>query len=113
MNITTRANMQSSDSYTTNSNGVTQNVQIMPVQTFALQVKGVGGTASAWNVALYASLDGVNFSPTPLVSHVSGTDTDGAIKYVTASPSLYYRTVMSGLTLGPSSAVVATVLGVQ
>lgn len=90
-----------------------QSVGTAPLQHFALQVTGTGAAASAWDVRLEGSLDGVKYAP--LAQNATG-DGDGSIKFSTGttfSPVNYIRAYVNSLTLGSATKITATVLGTQ
>lgn len=99
-----------SDTYTATGSGVTVNISTAPLKSFSIAVKGTGGVATAWDVRLEGSLDNVNF--TQILAHTNVTG-DGVILFPGAvlSPCLYYRSRCSGLTLGPASNIVVTIVG--
>ncbi|HVX14368.1 MAG TPA: hypothetical protein VHC22_24490 [Pirellulales bacterium] len=64
----------------------------------AMQVV-LSGSLSAGTIALQGTLDGVNFdTANPLATFVIGTDSSGALKFVTDKPIGGYRAVVTGLT---------------
>jgi len=69
---------------------------------FAVQVKGVGGAATAWTVVVEGSIDGVNF--TTLATHNTASG-DGVLVMVVDKPCTHWRVTLSGLTLAPASAL--------
>lgn len=101
------------DTYITTGNGTTINASTAPIKQFAVQVKGTGAGAGAWDVRLEGSLDGTNF--TQIIQHTN-VDTDGAVKWQVAgisSPILYFRSRCAGLTLGGATNIVVTILGMD
>ena len=100
-----------SDTYTGTGNGTTVTITTAPLNVFAVQVTGTGAAASAWDVRLEGSLDGVNFSQILAHTNVTG---DGVVLWLgaTLSPSLYFRSRCAGLTLGTATNIVVTILGV-
>lgn len=101
-----------SDTYTVAGNGVTVNVSSKPLSKYGLQVKGTGASATSWDVRLEGSLDNVNFSQILADTTTSG---DGAVVWSGGNmePSLYIRSRVAALTLGPATNIVVTILGVQ
>ena len=98
-----------SDTFTTTGNGTTVDTSINPLMSFSIQVKGTGGAPTTWDIRLEGSLDNTNFSQ--IVQHTN-TDGDGTVKWSsTNSSSLYFRSRVAGLVLGPASNVVVTILG--
>lgn len=99
-----------SDTYTTSpATGVTVTVPA-PVKSFSILVKSTGTAATAWNVVLEGSLDNVNF--TTILTHTNVTG-DGVLLSTTTSftPSLYFRSRLTSITLTPATAIVVTILG--
>jgi hypothetical protein len=85
-----------------------------PPVAYALQVSGVnnaGGsqTATSWTVRLQKSLDQVNWQN--VLSHVSGTNADGAIITTIASPGVYMRASVEALTLGSAAGLLVSFVG--
>jgi hypothetical protein len=79
-----------------------------PFATYALQVKGVGGTPTSWSVTLDGSLDNTNW--TTLITH---TTTDGSTSYeTTGKPNLFVRVNVGAVTLGPASALLVKAVAV-
>ena len=88
----------------------TSNVTQHPVKHFALQVKGVGAAATAWDVRLEGSLDGKNFWP---IIWNGTPDGDGTIKGSTwtwAPPVAYFRTRIVAVTLGSATGLTVNAL---
>lgn len=83
-----------------------------PVSEFAIQVKGVGAAATAWNVVLEGSLNGVQY--TTILTHTNASG-DGATLYSGAalSPSLFIRSRVVSLTLGTATAITVSILGMN
>lgn len=92
----------------------TQAAVAHPLKYYALQVKGSTGTATAWDVRLEGSLDGLNFSQ--IMGHQT-SDGDGVMKVSTGTipfPVLYMRVRTNALTLGSSASVInVTAIGSQ
>lgn len=79
-----------------------------PFATYAIQVKGVGGTPTSWSVTLEGSLDNTNW--TIITTHNS---TDGSTVWDTAGkPNLFVRANVGAVTLGPASALRITIVAV-
>ena len=100
------------DTFTGAGNGTQLDLSVRPCKAFALQVKGTGASPGAWSIVLEGSLDGTNY--TTMLTHVSGTNSDGAVAWSSAAlmPALYVRSRCVSLTLGGATNVVATILGV-
>lgn len=103
-----------SDTYTTAANGTTVDMSARPCRRFALQVKGTGAAASAWNVVVEGSLNNAQF--TTILEHSNaGTvynAADGETVYFdTNAPWLYFRSRLVSITLGSATNVVATIVG--
>ena len=100
------------DTYTVAGNGATIDVSSLPLSVFAVQVKGTGAAASAWNVRLEGSLNNTEFSTILTHTEVTG---DGVVLYSgsTLSPSLYVRSRVASITLGSATDIVVTILGTQ
>lgn len=98
------------DTFTGTTNGVTVDCTAVPLDTYAIQVKGTGAAPTTWDVRLEGSLDGTNFSQ--ILQHTNSTG-DGAVLYSGAvlSPSLYVRARCADLALGSATNIVATILG--
>lgn len=98
-----------SDTYTVPATGVTVTASA-PVKSFSILVKGTGSAATAWNVVLEGSLDNVTF--TTILTHTQATG-DGVLLSTTTSftPSLYFRSRLTSITLAPATAIVVTILG--
>lgn len=105
-NFATRA-----DTFTVAGNGVTVDKHTAPVSSFALQIKGTGAAATAWDIVLEASLDGTNF--TTILEHTTAVG-DGQTMYTGEldSPALYFRSRLVSVTLGSATNIVVTILGV-
>lgn len=99
------------DTYTTPASGATVNVSTTPLKVFSISVKGTDAPATAWDVFLEGSLDGITWTPT--IEHTEGSG-DGIIVYSGALffPALYFRSRCSTITLGPATNIVVTILGV-
>lgn len=103
-----------SDTYTTAANGTTVDCSTKPVRRFALQVKGTGAAASAWNVVLEGSLNNSQF--TTILEHSNAGEfrnaADGETVYIdTGAPWLYFRSRLVSITLGSATNVIATIVG--
>lgn len=103
-----------SDTYTTAANGTTVDCSAKPVRRFALQVKGTGAAASAWNVVIEGSLNNSQF--TTIVEHSNAGEfrnaADGETVYIdTGAPWLYFRSRLVSITLGSATNVIATIVG--
>lgn len=103
-----------SDTYTTAANGTTVDMSTRPCRRFAVQVKGTGAAATAWNVVLEGSLNNSQF--TTILEHSNAGEfrnaADGETVYFdTAVPWLYFRSRLVSITLGSATNVVATIVG--
>lgn len=99
------------DTYTVAGNGVTVDASASPLKYYSIQVKGTGAAATAWDVVLEASLDGVNFSQ--VLQHDTA-DGDGVVLWATTpAPALYFRSRCVSLTLGSATNIIVTILGVE
>jgi hypothetical protein len=91
--------------------GVVQNARVEPCDKFSLQVKGVGAAATAWEVALKLSNDGVNW--TTFLSHKNGVQADGEL--LTSGPNrypaLFFKAEVVGLTLGAATGISVIAVG--
>jgi len=98
-----------SDTYTIAATGVTVTAPA-PLKSFSIVVKGTGAPATAWNVVLEGSLDNVTFTTILTDTQVTG---DGVLLSTTTSftPSLYFRSRLTSITLTPATAIVVTILG--
>lgn len=99
-----------SDTFTGTGNGTSVDVSTDPLESYAIQVKGTGAAAGAWDVRLEGSLNGVDF--TQILAHTN-VDGDGVTKFsgTADSPALYMRSRVSGLTLGAATNIIVTILG--
>lgn len=99
-----------SDTFTATGNGTTVDVATDPLESFSVQVKCTGATATAWDVRLEGSLNGTDF--TQILAHTN-VDGDGLTKFsgTADSPCLYFRSRVAGLTLGAATNIVVTILG--
>jgi hypothetical protein len=85
-----------------------------PLKFYSLQVKGVGAAASAWNVSIDGSLDGVNFYT--ILSHINTGAADGQVITSSASaamPMLYIRAKLNSVTLGSATGLTVKMLATQ
>lgn len=103
-----------SDTYTTAANGTTMDMSTRPCRRFAIQVKGTGAAASAWNVVIEGSLNNSQF--TTILEHSNAGEfrnaADGETVYVDSNaPWLYFRSRLVSITLGSATNVVATIVG--
>ena len=113
ISVVNQTSITHTDSFTSTGLGAAISVTYTPIQFVSMVVKGVPVSATAWNIYLDGSLDGVNY--THILDDTSATEADGEVLYggSTNSPTLYLRTNAVGLTLGAASSVSVTVLGVQ
>jgi hypothetical protein len=86
-----------------------QNITLLPARSFSIQVVAVGGTVTAWTVAVQASLDGVTY--TTILSHTQA-DGDAVTKFTGASfyPARYFRANVTALTLNTATMITVNVL---
>lgn len=103
-----------SDTYTVAANGTTVDMSARPCRRFALQVKGTGAAATAWNVVIEGSLNNAQF--TTILEHNSAGEfrsaADGETVYFDSGvPWLYFRSRLVSVTLGSATNVVATIVG--
>lgn len=97
------------DTYTAAANGTAYFHAGLAMKYFAVQAKGTGAAATAWDMRLEGSIDGTNY--TQLLAHAT-VDGDGVTKWLsTASPCLYFRSRCASITLGGATNVVVTILG--
>jgi hypothetical protein len=99
----------SADTFTAAGNGVYvatagSVTNLVPYQSFALQVVGTGATATAWDVVLEGSIDGVNY--TTLIQHGTA-DGNGTTKWASDKIVEYVRTRCVSLTLGTATNIKA------
>lgn len=71
-----------------------------PSDEFEVQYQGVGGAIGAITVNVFGSLDGVNFSPTPMMT---GTNTNDVFSIKAKFP--FVQIQVAGLTLGAATGV--------
>lgn len=85
-------------------------VPVFGAQHYALQVTGVGATATTWDIRLEGTLDGVAW--TQILQHLLGSG-DGAVLFTGANrfPVEEVRINVQTLTLGGASAVNVTFMG--
>jgi len=82
---------------------------VPPPSRWALQVVGVGGAPTAWDVYLQWSLDGSNW--TNMLRHTNTVDANGDTVGTEdwSFPAAYIRINVVGLTLGAASSISALV----
>lgn len=99
-----------SDTYTGTGNGTTVNVANSALSIFSVQVTGTSAVATIWDVQLEGSLDNINF--TQILQHTNVTG-NGVVVFSAGnySPCLYFRSRCAGLTLGPATNIVVTIVG--
>lgn len=90
---------------------------------FAIQVSGrdsagASQAASAWDVIVEPSLDGINFNDmtTPMLEHVSTANSDGDVVWSGASGATfrgvrYLKINLKSVTLGSAHDILVTLLG--
>ena len=99
-------------SITTTGTGNIVNVSESPMASWTLQVTGVGGIPTAWNVVLEGSVDGITF--TEILKHqtIIGNG-ESVFSGTTLFLSNYYRVNVVSLTLGPATSIDVHVVGKQ
>lgn len=99
------------DTYIATGNGTTVNASSAPTKDYSIQVKGTGAAATAWDARLECSLNNADFT---MIAQHTNVDGDGVVKF-SALPlaCLYFRSRVSGLTLGTATNIVVTILGKQ
>ena len=90
---------------------------IWALQVTGLNAAGANVAAGAWSVSAQASLDGIGYdgdTTTALLSHVSGTNADGAVVKSNSSfmAARYVRLHCTSLTLTNAAAIYVSLLGV-
>jgi len=109
--LSTPASETRTDSFTATGNGQTIDTSLRPLSSFSLNVKGVGGSPTAWTVYLEGSLNGVDFTKILEHNQILGVG-QGIFSGANRSPSLFVRSRVVSLTLLPASAIDVTILGV-
>jgi hypothetical protein len=107
--VSAGASATRSDTYTVAASGV-KVVAPAPVKSYSILVKGTGAAATAWNVVLEGSLDNVTF--TTILTDTQATG-DGVLLSTTTSftPSLFFRSRLTSITLAPATNIIVTILG--
>lgn len=100
-----------SDTFSSTGAGTVINLSTNPLSVFALQVKG-NVLPALWDVRLEGSLNNAQFSQILQHTDVIG---DGSVLWTGAvrSPALYIRSRVAGLTLGTSTQITVTILGMR
>lgn len=99
------------DMFTQTGVGTNLGSLVAPLSSFGLQVSsGGGGAPTYWDARLEGSLDGANFS-TVLKHDVSTGINEVMWSGALQSPSLFIRTRVERLDLGPASSIKVTILG--
>lgn len=99
------------DTFTAVGAGVTQ-LALSGVKSYSIQVKGTGGTPTAWNVRLEGSLNNVDF--TTILTHNTAVGNGVLLASTTALwPALFFRARVQSLTLGPATNIVVQILGMD
>lgn len=91
------------ESFAASGSGSIKDLSIEPGRLYSLQVKGHSAAASAWNVELQVSNDGVNF--TQIATHVSGSQADGLTVFAVDKPACFARAVCNSVTLGSAGSL--------
>lgn len=101
-----RQQLARTETFTTASNGTTQNIAAQGMAKFSLQVTKTGSVTS-WTVVLEYSLDGTTF--TTALTHTDVSPGNGLTQPCGAAmyPALYWRLRCSAITLGAGTNVVA------
>ena len=99
------------DTFTAVGVGVTQ-VALSGVKSYSIQVKGTGGTPTAWNVRLEVSLNNVDFT-TVLTHNTAVGNAVVVASTATLFPALFFRSRVQSLTLGPATNIVVEILGMD
>jgi len=109
--VTAPSHETRSDTFTVPASGVAITLD-KALKSYSIQVKGTGGEPTNWTVELQGSLDGVNYAK--ILEHKKSTG-DGEVLFSGAvlSPSLYFKSQCTSLTLGPASDIVVTILGME
>ena len=81
-----------------------------PMKNWALQVYGVGGTPTSWEATLLGGFDADKLES--VLTHISGTQTDGAIASVADLPFFYYKLNVGALVLGPATSITVVLMAV-
>lgn len=79
-----------------------------PLSDWALQVRGVDGSPTAWTVNLEVSLDGLIYQR--IIQHTT-TTMSGGVVWATGFPALHAQLYVASLTLSPASAIEITAIG--
>ncbi len=81
------------------------------VKWLGIQVSGVGGTPTSWTVNFLTSLDNEKFGKTI----IHGTaDLDGSTLWIaTPAPTLYFRSEVEAVVLGPATSLKVTIIGMN
>lgn len=97
--------------YSVTGAGAVVEMAAAPAKYFSIQVNGVGGTPTAWDVRLECSLDGLAW--TQVVQHTNADGIGTTKPLATAFPCLKMRANVAGLTLAPASSIGVGILGLQ
>lgn len=97
------------DAYTVAGTGTAIEVGAA-VQNFSLQVAGDPVAATAWDVALEGSLDGIHFEP--LLTHTTATG-NGTVVFNgnQVYPVMFIRSKLNSVTLGSATRLLVYILG--
>lgn len=102
------------ETFTVAANGTTVDISIRPCLYWALQVTGTGAAATAWDVRLEVSLDGVGW--TGIIQHTQ-TDLNGITKNLglatIGAPGRFFRIRLNSITLGSATNVVCRAIGIS
>jgi hypothetical protein len=99
-----------SDTYTGTGSGVTVDGTSFAPQSYLIQVKGTGASATSWTVVLEGSPDNVNFT-TFLTHNTALGDGTALLSGANLYPALYFRSRVTQLTLGPATNIIVTIVG--
>lgn len=96
--------LKQSESFTAAGNGTSKDLSIEPGRNYSLQVKGHSAAATAWNVVLEGSLDGVNFFV--LATHANTTpQADGDLVFAVDKVACFARARCASVTLGSAGSL--------
>lgn len=82
-----------------------------PFNNWMLQVYGVGGIPTAWDVTLKGGLDADKVGT--MINHASGSEDDGDLKTVEGLPAQYVEVEVNSLTEAPADSITVVVIGME
>ncbi len=100
------------DTFTSTTNGTTIDCSFSPVKYYGLVVNQTG-TVTVWDVRLEGSHDNVTFTQILQHTNVTGTGVPVFSADAIPRPYLYIRARCAGLTLGPGTNVISTIIATQ